>query len=98
MRKLIAFRACALLLSSFSASAQDRQSISDHRSTHAIAKPSKETAQRITFPSLTCFAEFTPSFRCDKVGVTGYLFTPPTPTNKLVIISHGSQGLDERHF
>lgn len=53
--------------------------------------------QNLSFPSMTCFGEFRPQERCENISVTGWLYTPATKTDKVVVISHGSQGVDKRH-
>jgi dienelactone hydrolase len=63
-----------------------------------LVKPSKSTAKKLTFPTLTCLGEGTPAFKCEKIETIAYMFLPTAPTNKMVLISHGSQGIDERHF
>ena len=56
------------------------------------------TKTKIVFPSMTCLGEGTPAFKCERIAVTAYLFIPTTRTNKMVLISHGSRGVDARHF
>jgi dienelactone hydrolase len=55
--------------------------------------------QRITIASTTCTGfHRTPSFKCTPTNVPGYLAKANTGDNKaLVIVSHGSGGLDKRH-
>jgi dienelactone hydrolase len=67
-------------------------------STAALANASAATGQKIEFPSYTCFGEGSPSFHCNNVTVIAYLFLPKDATNKAVLISHGTQGVDARHF
>lgn len=59
---------------------------------------SAQERTKIMFPSLTCFDEFTPRFHCDKIELTAYLVVPQTATDKIVLISHGTGGVDARHF
>jgi dienelactone hydrolase len=67
-------------------------------STAAFANASAATGHKIEFPSFTCFGEGSPNFHCNKVTVIAYLFLPKDATSKAVLISHGTQGVDARHF
>jgi dienelactone hydrolase len=54
--------------------------------------------QGLTFPSITCFAEFRPQERCEATNVNAWLYMPEAGTDKIVVISHGTQGVDKRHY
>ena len=56
-----------------------------------------QTPSRITFPSVSCIHDKAFDDNCTKLSVSAELFLPASKTQAVVIISHGSQGLDERH-
>jgi dienelactone hydrolase len=53
-----------------------------------------EQAEKVSWPSMACFG--TP-FACNKLQAQGLLFSQPGQ-KKVVLISHGSQGIDSRMF
>lgn len=53
-----------------------------------------EAAEKVSWPSMVCAG--TP-FACHKLNAQGYLFSQPGQ-KKVVLISHGSQGIDSRMF
>lgn len=61
-----------------------------------LVMPSAKTATKLVFPSMTCLGEGLN--KCTKLELTAYMFLPIAATNRMVIISHGSQGVDARHF
>lgn len=54
-----------------------------------------EQAEKVSWPSMLCAG--TPTYVCNRLDAQGYLFTTPGP-KKVVLISHGSQGIDSRMF
>lgn len=69
--------------------------------TAAAAAQSKQietaagTAEAVTWPSLLCLNQ--PQFHCQAMNGSGQLFRE-TGQNKIVMISHGSQGVDARMY
>lgn len=59
-------------------------------------KTSKESGEKVEFASLLCRGE-SYEYSCERLTSWGYLFAKPGQ-NKLVIINHGSQGVDSRMF
>jgi predicted dienelactone hydrolase len=57
-----------------------------------------QTQQVITFESRTCISVVKINDQCDPVIIGAILYLPKDKTNTLITISHGSGGLDERHF
>lgn len=53
-----------------------------------------EQAEKVSFPSVVC--KGSPTI-CDKLTVWGYLFAKPGQ-KRVVLISHGSQGIDSRMY
>lgn len=53
-----------------------------------------DQAEKVSWPSMVCAG--TP-FTCNKLEAQGYLFSQPGQA-KVVLISHGSQGIDSRMF
>lgn len=63
--------------------------------TVVYAQTSKpEQAEKVTWPSVVCAGQPT---ICNKLDGQGFLFTKPGQT-KVVMISHGSQGIDSRMY
>lgn len=56
------------------------------------ASPSQ--AERVSWQSIACFGA---PFACNRLEAQGFLFTKPGQTN-VVMISHGSQGIDSRMY
>jgi len=56
------------------------------------------TAKQLSFLSQNCLGFGTNAFKCSDLQMKGFLFTPSGPGDKVVVISHGSQGLDGRVF
>lgn len=50
-----------------------------------------------TVPSVTCSGEGTPKWNCKPTDIKIWLFDVPSST-QIVLISHGTQGVDARHF
>jgi dienelactone hydrolase len=62
---------------------------------HAPAQTARpEQAEKVSFPSVVCKQDPTV---CEKMTGTGYLFARPGQ-KKVVLISHGSQGVDSRMY
>ena len=58
---------------------------------------SREGLEPLSFVGRKCTGFYrTPSWKCEPITIPGYLRRAPD-TNALVMISHGSQGLDKRH-
>src|SRR5436305_4310072 len=53
-----------------------------------------EQAEKVTWQSIVCAGV---PFACDKLEARGYLFAKPG-MKKVVMISHGSQGIDSRMY
>lgn len=56
-----------------------------------------QSRTKIEFASLTCISKQKFNDTCSPVQIKAQLYTPAKPTNSLIIVSHGSQGVDERH-
>ena len=54
--------------------------------------------QKIKINSITCVHLVSFNDKCDPVSISGTLLVPEKSTDAIVIIVHGSQGVDERHF
>ena len=54
--------------------------------------------QIITFESRTCISVVKINDQCDPVVIGAILYLPKDKTNTLITISHGSGGVDDRHF
>ena len=54
-----------------------------------------ELAEKVSWPSMLCAG--TPTYVCNRLDAQGYLFATPG-AKKVVMISHGSQGIDSRMF
>jgi dienelactone hydrolase len=54
-----------------------------------------EQAEKVSWPSMLCAG--TPISVCNRLDAQGYLFAPPG-AKKVVLISHGSQGIDSRMY
>lgn len=54
-----------------------------------------EQAEKVSWPSMVCAG--TPTYVCNRLDAQGWLFAPPG-AKKVVLISHGSQGIDSRMF
>lgn len=55
---------------------------------------SLETAEQVSWPSIVCGGV---PFTCNKLEARGYLFSV-SESSKIVLISHGSQGIDKRMY
>lgn len=55
-----------------------------------------QTSSNVEFPSMTCISKQNNNDQCSPQQVKGKLYLPSKPTNALVVISHGSQGVDAR--
>jgi dienelactone hydrolase len=56
------------------------------------------SAKQLSFQSQNCVGFGTNAFKCSDLQMKGFLFTPSAPWDKVVVVSHGSQGLDSRVF
>jgi dienelactone hydrolase len=54
-----------------------------------------DQAEKVSWPSMLCAG--TPTYACSELQGQGYLFATPG-AKKVVLISHGSQGIDSRMF
>lgn len=52
----------------------------------------------LEFQSVTCVHVLAFNDKCDAVTIKGSLYQPDKPTDKVVVIVHGSQGVDQRHL
>lgn len=57
-----------------------------------------QVQQVINFESSTCISVVKINDQCDPVVIGGTLYLPKNPTATLITITHGSGGLDARHF
>lgn len=57
-----------------------------------------QSTQIINFESRTCISIVKINDQCDPVNIGATLYFPKNPTNTLITITHGSGGLDARHF
>ncbi|MES2976505.1 MAG: dienelactone hydrolase family protein [Pseudomonadota bacterium] len=61
----------------------------------AAQKARPDQAERVSWPSMLCAG--TPTFVCNRLEAQGYLFATPG-AKSVVMISHGSQGIDSRMY
>jgi len=59
---------------------------------------SPSSGRQVQFPSKFCLGYWGNDFTCKDGTVSATLFEPQGPWSAVVLVSHGSQGLDQRHF
>jgi dienelactone hydrolase len=57
-----------------------------------------QNTREISVDSINCLHLVTLNDNCTPVSIKGKLFNPQKPTDAVIVIVHGSQGVDERHF
>lgn len=57
-----------------------------------------QNVREIKVDSVTCVHNVAFNDKCEPVSVKGTLFNPDKSTDAVVVIVHGSQGVDKRHF
>src|SRR4029079_11498702 len=56
-----------------------------------------QRSSNVELPSMHFISKHNNNDQCSPQQVKGKLYNPSKPTNTLVVISHGSQGVDARH-
>ena len=56
------------------------------------------TGKAVQFPTKFCLGYWGNDFKCSDGSASAILFEPEAPWSAVVLISHGSQGVDQRHF
>mgnify|MGYP007062923672 CR=1 FL=1 len=64
----------------------------------SISNLNAQNVREINVDSRNCVHLVTFNDKCTPVSIKGKLFNPQKPTDAVVVIMHGSQGVDERHF
>jgi dienelactone hydrolase len=65
---------------------------------YSISNSNAQNVREINIESTTCVHLVAFNDKCTPVSIKGKLFNPHKPTDAVVVIVHGSQGVDERHF
>ena len=64
----------------------------------SITNINAQNVREINVDSITCVHLVAFNDKCTPVSIKGKLLNPQKPTDAVVVIMHGSQGVDERHF
>lgn len=63
----------------------------------ALGSAKAQTKEDFNYPSMLCVNKTGDHDQCSSFTVQSKLYLPAAPTKTLVVITHGSQGLDARH-